>query len=84
MNKDIHYYNTRSNANLHPPNTNFTKIKKGAYYVGIGLYLRVLKLSTPYISSPLNYICNKIIHSGTFPERLKYSVIKPLYKKGDK
>jgi hypothetical protein len=44
--------------------------------------LRVLKLSTPYISSPLKYICNKIIHSGTFPERLKYSVIKPLYKKG--
>jgi hypothetical protein len=46
--------------------------------------LRVLRLSTPYISSPLNYICNKIIHSGKFPERLKYSVIKPLYKKGDK
>jgi hypothetical protein len=36
------------------------------------------------LSSPFNYICNKIIQSGTFPERLKYSVIKPLYKKGDK
>jgi hypothetical protein len=46
--------------------------------------LRILKLSAPYISSPLNYICSKIIQSGTFPERLKYSVIKPLYKKGDK
>jgi hypothetical protein len=46
--------------------------------------LRILKPSAPYISSPLNYICNKIIQSGTFPERLKYSVIKPLYKKGDK
>jgi hypothetical protein len=46
--------------------------------------LRVLKLSTPYISSPLNYICNKIMQHGVFPERLKYSVIKPLYKKGDK
>jgi hypothetical protein len=46
--------------------------------------LRVLKLSTPYISSPLSYICNKIMQSGVFPERLKYSIIKPLYNKGDK
>jgi hypothetical protein len=46
--------------------------------------LRILKLRAPYISSSLNYICTQIIQSGTFPERLKYSVIKPLYKKGDK
>jgi hypothetical protein len=35
MNKDIHNYNTRNNANLHLPNTNLTKLKKGAYYMGI-------------------------------------------------
>jgi hypothetical protein len=46
--------------------------------------LRVLKLSTPYMSLPLNYICNKIMQHGIFPERLKYSVINPLYKEGDK
>jgi phosphatidylinositol kinase/protein kinase (PI-3 family) len=46
--------------------------------------LRVLKLSSPYISSPLNYICNKIMQSGIFPERLKYSTVKPLFKKGEK
>jgi hypothetical protein len=46
--------------------------------------LRVLKLSTPYISSPLSYICNKTMQLGVFPERLKYSIIKPLYKKGNK
>jgi hypothetical protein len=45
---------------------------------------RVLKLCAPFISSPLNHICNLIIVSGIFPERLKYSEIKPLYKKGDK
>jgi hypothetical protein len=38
MNKGIHNYNTRNNANLHPPNTNLTKFKKGAYYMGLGLY----------------------------------------------
>jgi hypothetical protein len=31
-----------------------------------------------------NYICNMSILSGSFPARLKYSVIKPLFKKGDK
>jgi hypothetical protein len=32
----------------------------------------------------LTYICNKSISAGIFPERLKCSIIKPLYKKGDK
>jgi hypothetical protein len=30
----------------------------------------------------LTYICNKYISAGIFPERLKYSVIKPVYEKG--
>jgi Notch-like protein len=46
--------------------------------------LKVLKLGTPYIRSPFNYICNRILQSGTFPERLKYSEVKRLHKKGDK
>jgi hypothetical protein len=61
---------------------NSLKTKDSCGYNQISL--RILKLSAPYISSPLNYICNKIIQSGTFPERLKYSVIKPSYKRGDK
>jgi hypothetical protein len=35
-------------------------------------------------SSPLCHICNKILSSGIFPTRLKYAVIKPIFKKGDK
>ena len=32
----------------------------------------------------LNYfIFNKILTTGVFPERLKFSELKPLYKKGD-
>jgi hypothetical protein len=46
--------------------------------------VRILKLSAPYIISPLNYICNKIMQYGIFPERLKYSITKPIHKKGDK
>jgi hypothetical protein len=45
---------------------------------------KVLKISANYICSPITHICNKTISSGIFPERLKYSIIKPLYKKGGK
>jgi hypothetical protein len=45
---------------------------------------KLLKISVNYISSPLTYICNKSISAGIFPERLKFSIIKPLFKKGDR
>jgi hypothetical protein len=44
----------------------------------------ILKISSPFISSLLNYICNKVLVKGIFPYRLKISIIKPLYKKGSK
>jgi len=49
-----------------------------------GISTKLLKLSSPFITSPLTHICNKSIPSGTFPDRLKYAVVKPLFKKGDK
>jgi hypothetical protein len=45
---------------------------------------KILKVSAPFISSPLNYICNESLSTGIFPTCLKFSMIKPLYKKGDK
>jgi hypothetical protein len=35
-----------------------------------------------YISIPLTYLCNHSMAVGIFPERFKYSKVKPLYKKG--
>jgi hypothetical protein len=46
--------------------------------------VKILKSSAPFISSPLAYICNKALETGVFPTRLKYSVIKPFFKGGDK
>ena len=44
----------------------------------------ILKISIPFILSPLTYICNRMLSTGIFPDRLKFSEIKPIYKKGDK
>jgi hypothetical protein len=45
---------------------------------------KILKLSIYYTSSPLTYICNRMLSSGSFPTRLKFSEVKPIFKKGDK
>ena len=49
-----------------------------------GISTKLLKLSSPFILSPLTHICNKSLSLGIFPDCLKYSEIKPLFKKGDK
>ena len=49
-----------------------------------GISTKLLKISSPFITSSLTHICNKSISSGTFPDRLKYAVVKPLFKNGDK
>jgi hypothetical protein len=56
------------------------KVKNSHGYDGITT--KVLKDSN--INSPLNYICNKSIRSGTFPARLKFSIVKSLLTKGDR
>ena len=45
---------------------------------------RIIKISAPYILSPLTYIFNKVLSMGVFPERLKFSEVKPLFKNGSK
>jgi hypothetical protein len=45
---------------------------------------KILKISSLLIVSPLTYIRNRMLSTGTFPDRLTYSEIKPIYKKGDK
>ena len=45
---------------------------------------KILKISCPFISSPINYIRNKMLFWGVFPNRLKYTIIKPLHKNKDR
>jgi hypothetical protein len=44
---------------------------------------RILKLSAPYIISLLTYICNTILNTSIFRDKLKYAIIKQIFKKGD-
>jgi Notch-like protein len=46
--------------------------------------VKILKWGSPFIVSPLTYIFNKSLEMGTFPSRLKFSIVKPIYKAGDK
>jgi hypothetical protein len=61
--------------------TNSLKKKYSCGYDGIST--NILKLSIQYISSPLVCICNRMISTGTFPTRLKFSEHKPIFRKGD-
>jgi len=45
---------------------------------------KILKISCPFVSSPINYICNKMLFWGVFPDRLKYATIKPPHKNEDR
>jgi hypothetical protein len=45
---------------------------------------RILKISAPFIASPLTYILNKAPLNGIFPDRMKFYTIKPLYTNGNK
>ena len=48
------------------------------------LSTKILKINGPFISSPINYICNKMLFWGLFPDRLKCTTIKPLHKNDDR
>jgi len=45
---------------------------------------KITKISEPFIISPLTNICNKMLAHGIYPERLKFALMKPMYKSGDK
>lgn len=43
----------------------------------------ILKLCAYKLATPLSHIINLSFEKGVFPERLKFSKVKPLFKKGD-
>jgi Notch-like protein len=46
--------------------------------------IKIVKSNSYYITSPLTYIINRSLAIGIFLDRLQFSEIIPIYKKGDK
>jgi Notch-like protein len=44
----------------------------------------ILKSCKTFISTPLSYLCNRVLSDGVFPDRLKYATFIPVFKKGDR
>ena len=59
-------------------------IKKKNSYGYNEISTKIVKVSCPFISSPIYYICSKMLFWGVFPDILKYAVIKPIHKNDDK
>jgi hypothetical protein len=49
-----------------------------------GISTKILKICNLLISKPLCYVCNKSIQTGIFPNRLKYAIVRPLFKNWDR
>jgi hypothetical protein len=45
---------------------------------------KILKTCATVISHPLSFIFNHLIYTNIFSDHLKITIVKPLYKKGDK
>jgi hypothetical protein len=58
------------------------KSKSSMGYNGISNTL--LKYCIHFISKPLTHICKSSLASRIFPERCKFEVVQPIYKKGKK
>ena len=77
-NINFKYISTREIVNI------IKSLKAKGSYGYDEITTKVIKLSAPFISSPLSYIFNKSMLSGIFSTRLKYATIKPILKKENK
>jgi hypothetical protein len=48
-----------------------------------GITSKILKLCASTVIKPLTYIYNLSLTTGTFPERCKPAIVRPIYKKGN-
>ena len=69
------------NTTTHEINKIFNSLKNKTSHGYDEISDKILKASAPFILSPLTYIFNKVLSSGIFPDRLKYSEVQPLFKK---
>jgi hypothetical protein len=62
--------------------TESMKLKNSAGYEGISC--RILKYCTNTIAKPLSHICSAYLNQGIYPDGLKFAIVMPIYKQGEK
>lgn len=64
---------------------NIVRSLKNSQAVGFdGIRTDMVKMSIHLIVGPLTYIINRCLVNGIFPDILKQTIIKPIFKKGDR
>jgi hypothetical protein len=71
-------------TNTHEIENIIMALKSSNYFGCDEVPTKILKLCFHFISSLLNYICNRTLFTGIFHGRLKYAFIRPLFKKSNK
>jgi hypothetical protein len=86
---DTHKYRNISEMKV-IPTTEFEiksiiKLLRSKTFTGYnGSSSRIIKHCMNVVSRQINHICNASLNEGVFPDRLKYAIVKPIHKKGDK
>jgi hypothetical protein len=64
---------------------NIIKSLKNSYSAGFDEILEaIVKTSIHYVKKPLTHIFNLSLQKGLFPDSLKVTKIRPVFKKGEK
>jgi hypothetical protein len=71
-------------TNTHEVEKIIKSMKTKDFYGYDEITSRILKASLPFVVSPLTQICNEMLRQGIFPDRLKYTSVKPCFKKGNR
>jgi hypothetical protein len=61
-------------------NTAYFLVPAGVVCLHCGRFPQI-KPSAPFVISPLTHICNAILDTGVFPDRLKFAIVKACFKK---
>ena len=77
--KHCHFQINLNNTTTYEINKIINSLKNNTSHGYDEISDKILKASAPFILSPLTYIFNKILSSGIFPVRLKYSEIQPSF-----
>ena len=83
LNKEIHSSFTFMNIDEDAINKIICNLPPKSSSGCDGISSKLLKVIAPVIIKPLTLLINKVLNTGTFPDKLKIAKVVPIFKKGD-